>query len=154
MYLPAPLCLALKAATGGAIGKATAPRLLVVSTPAPAASSCEAEYIGLFEAARDTVWLLGLLCELGYCPGLKPTKVYQDNQGSIIWGQGGLRNVRQIQLKYNYSQYLIKNMEIELEYIPSTENPADGLTKPLTGTRLSFMLQRLIIKEYQSARKC
>ena len=100
------------------------------------------------------MWLRGLLCELGYCPGLKPTKVYQDNQGSIIWGQGGLRNVRHIQLKYNYSQYLIKNMEIELEYIPSTENPADGLTKPLTGTRLSFMVQRFKIKEYQIEREC
>jgi hypothetical protein len=31
----------------------------------PSVSSCEAEYVSMFEAGRDAVWIRSLLCELG-----------------------------------------------------------------------------------------
>ena len=99
----------------------------------PSVSSCEAEYIALFEAGRDAVWIRNLLCELGECPDALPTTVWHDNQGSIAWAEGGMRRVKHVQLKYHYTQHLIKTMQIKVEYVPSQENKADGLTKALVG---------------------
>jgi hypothetical protein len=73
----------------------------------PSGSSCEAEYVLLFEAGRDAVWIRSLMCELGLFPGSKPTQILHDNQGSIAWAEGGLRNEKHVELKYHHSQYLI-----------------------------------------------
>jgi ribosomal protein S24E len=59
----------------------------------PAVSSCEAEYAALLKAGRDAVWIRGLYCEVGQCPGKVPTLIYDDNQGSISLAEGGLRKV-------------------------------------------------------------
>ena len=45
-----------------------------------AVSSCEAEYMALFEGSKDIVWLRNLLCEFGMCQGHIPTLLYSDNQ--------------------------------------------------------------------------
>jgi hypothetical protein len=50
-----------------------------------AVSSCEAEYMALFEGSKDIVWLRNLLCEFGICQGPTGTTMYHDNQGSIAW---------------------------------------------------------------------
>lgn len=102
----------------------------------PSVSSCEAEYIALFEAGRDAVWIRNLLCELGECPDAGPTTVLHDNQGSIAWAEGGMRRVKHVELKYHYTQHLIKTRQIRVEYVASEDNKADGLTKALVG--LSF----------------
>jgi hypothetical protein len=54
-----------------------------------AVSSCEAEYMALFEGSKDILWLRNLLCEFGICQGQIPTTMYHDNQGSIAWANEG-----------------------------------------------------------------
>jgi hypothetical protein len=75
----------------------------------PAVSSCEAEYAALFKAGRDAVWIRGLLCEVGQCPGKVPTLNYHDNQVSISWAEGGLRKVKHVELKNHFTQHLIQS---------------------------------------------
>ncbi len=99
---------------------------------APSMSSCEAEYVALSEGSRETVWMRELLCELGACPGRQPTLILHDNQGSISWAEGGLRRVKHVELKYHYTQSLIDSGQIRLQYVSSSANAADGLTKALT----------------------
>ena len=41
-----------------------------------AVSSCEAEYMALFEGSKDIVWLRNLLCEFGMCQGHIPTLMF------------------------------------------------------------------------------
>ena len=67
-----------------------------------AVSSCEAEYMALFEGAKDTVWLRNLLCEFDYCQGHNPTPIFHDNQGSITWSrEDNFRKVKHIDLRYH-----------------------------------------------------
>ena len=59
-------------------------------------STCEAEYMALFEVAKDV--LRNAVCELGFCPGAQKT-VSHDNQISISWTENpGLRKVKHIEL--------------------------------------------------------
>ena len=111
----------------------------------PSVSSCEAEYIALFEAGRDAVWIRSLLCELGMCAGKIPTRILHDNQGSISWAQGGLRKVKHVELKYHHTQYLIETEQIQVEYVESSMNAADVMTKALCGKSFQKALEMLSI---------
>jgi hypothetical protein len=88
----------------------------------PSVYSCEAEYIALIEAGRDAVWMRSLLCELDMCPGTVPIEVLHDNQGSIEWAQGGLRQVKHVELKYHHTQYLIESRKIRISYMESVND--------------------------------
>jgi hypothetical protein len=104
--------------------------------PSVALSSCEAEYMALFEGAKDTTWLRNLLCEFGYCQGVEATRVLHDNQGSISWSRDdNLRNVKHIDLRYKYTHKLIQAGQVDVKYVPSAENVADCLAKPFAGMR-------------------
>jgi Reverse transcriptase (RNA-dependent DNA polymerase) len=109
----------------------------------PSVSSCEAEYIALFEAGRDAVWMRSLLCELDMCPGKAPTTILHDNQGSIAWAQGGLRKIKHVELKYHHTQYLIESEQIRIEYVESSKNAADVMTKALCGPSFQQALNML-----------
>ena len=103
-----------------------------------AASSCEAEYMALFESAKDAIWLRNLLCEFGFCPGPDPTTIFHDNQGSIVWAkEDSLRKVKHVALRYHFTHNLINAGQIELMYVESKSNRADSLTKPLSGIQFS-----------------
>jgi hypothetical protein len=103
---------------------------------AVAASSCEAEYMALFDSAKDTVWLRNLLCEFGHCPGMEPTVIHHDNQGSIAWATSDTtRRAKHIALRYHFTHDLIQNGLIRLQYVASGSNKADCLTKPLGGSQ-------------------
>jgi hypothetical protein len=68
-----------------------------------AASNCEAEYMALFESAKDTVWLRNLLCEFR-----APTTIFHDNQGSIVWAkEDSLRKDKHVALRYHFTHNLI-----------------------------------------------
>jgi hypothetical protein len=49
----------------------------------PSVASCDAEYVSLFEAGRDAVWIWSLLCELGLFPGSIPTQIQSQRQSNI-----------------------------------------------------------------------
>jgi hypothetical protein len=111
----------------------------------PSVSSCEAEYIALFEAGRDAVWITSLLCELDMCPGTVPTEILHDNQGSNAWAQGGLRKVKHVELKYHHTQHLIDSSQIRIAYVESAMNAADVMTKALSGQSFQRALEILSI---------
>ncbi len=102
-------------------------------------SSCEAKYVALSEGSRATVWMRELLCELAACPGKEPTIILHDNQRSISWAEGGLRRVKHVELKYHYTQCLIESGQVRMQYVSSSRNAADGLTKALTGAHFTNM---------------
>jgi hypothetical protein len=111
----------------------------------PSVSGCEAEYVSLFEAGRDAVWIRSLMCELGLCPGSILTKLLHDNQGSIAWAEGGIRKFKHVELKSHHSQYLISTGQIKISYVASALNAADCMTKALTWTFFQKSLQFLNI---------
>jgi hypothetical protein len=79
-----------------------------------AVSSCEAEYVALFEASNDAAWLRNLLREFELCQGMKPTILYHDSQGSISWArEGGIRKVKHVGLRHHFTHKLIEAETID-----------------------------------------
>jgi len=94
-------------------------------------SSTEAEYVALFHAATEVVYLRRLLEELGFPQ--QPTIMFQDNQSTILWGLGqhNHKRTKHIKVKYHYTQMLLQEGVIELDYLPTEIMRADLQTKPL-----------------------
>jgi hypothetical protein len=66
-------------------------------------------------------------------PQHEPTKVYEDNQGCIQLSKNAIQNKRSkhIEVKYFYIRDQVKDDKVILEYIPTAEQTADILTKPI-----------------------
>jgi hypothetical protein len=96
-----------------------------------ALSSCEAEYMAMTQAAKEAIWLLRLVHEIG----LPQTQItlYCDNQGAIALAHNPEHHVRtkHIDIAHHYIRDVVKNNIIKLVYIATEEQVADGLTKAL-----------------------
>ncbi|CAI7775896.1 unnamed protein product [Closterium sp. NIES-53] len=62
-----------------------------------------------------------------------PTVLNVDNQSAILVAEGlGLKgNLKHMERRYAWLQQMVKRKKIALEYIPTSEQPADFLTKAL-----------------------
>ena len=99
-------------------------------------SSTESEVAALYMATSEAVWIRKLLAHLGYLQK-EPTTMAEDNQGAIKWANGDDRSgrLKHVDLKFLFIRERILADEIKLTYIKSQDNPADILTKPLTGSK-------------------
>ena len=100
--------------------------------PTVATSSTEAEYMALYSATQEAVWLRRLLSDMGCARGLATT-IYEDNQGCIALARNPVFHARtkHIDIKYHFLREKVEEGDIELEYRPTDEMVADGLTKAL-----------------------
>jgi hypothetical protein len=97
-----------------------------------ASSTVEAEYVAVSEAARETVWLRGLLGELGI--SLKDaTPLWCDNQGAIRLARnpGTHRRTKHIDIRWHLIRELVADGVVRLGYVPTASQVADILTKAL-----------------------
>lgn len=115
-----------------------------------ALSSTEAEYMALSDCSRQAVWIRTLLTELGIT--LKATPVYGDNQGSIFIASNPVQESRtkHIDIRYHYIRECTEKKEVELMFIPGTENPADMFTKNL-GRILFYKFRSQLGLEFKSS---
>jgi hypothetical protein len=110
----------------------------------PALSSTEAEYIALSRAAQEAIWLRKLLEELGF-PQTDATDLLGDNQGSLALAKnpGDHPHTKHIALRYHFIRFAIADGSIDLDYVPTHQMAADGLTKGLTGTKHEQFIRML-----------
>jgi hypothetical protein len=99
-------------------------------------SSTEAEVVALHNAAKLGIWLRKLISTFGY----SPTVIFADNQGCIKYYHSKDRAGRlaHIDIKYHWTREKILSKELELQYIHSTKNLSDIMTKTLGGRALSL----------------
>ena len=121
--------------------------------PTVALSTCEAEYMGQTQAAKEAIWLSRLLEQinpstptatkaliaLGSSPSqpvysLAATIIYCDNQGAVALAKNPTQHSRtkHIGIQQHFVREKVTTGEIELQYVPTAEQVADGLTKPLS----------------------
>ena len=117
--------------------------------PTVALSSCEAEYMGQTQATKEAVWLKLLLDELNApsskilssentntttSPGLYSVIIHCDNQDAIALAKNLQAHARSkhINIQWHYQREKIEDGSVELRYIPTDQQIADGLTKPLS----------------------
>ncbi|CAI7773852.1 unnamed protein product [Closterium sp. NIES-53] len=96
-------------------------------------SSTESEYIVASEAGKEARRLQFLLAEFQLLDVGTPTILNMDNQSAITAAEGlGLKgNLKHMEQRYAWLQQMVKRKKIALEYIPTSEQPADFLTKAL-----------------------
>ena len=97
-----------------------------------ALSSMESEYMAASAAAQEAIWLNRLLGELGF-KTLRPITIYEDNKAAILFldHSGNHRRSKHIDIRKYFIREAVINGEIKLEYIPTLDQLADGLTKAL-----------------------
>ena len=113
-----------------------------------ALSTCEAEFMGQTQATKEAIWLRRLLNELNMSQGKAATIICGDNQGAIALSSNPQYHSRtkhmEIQRKW---QGEIRGTEtVELRYVPTTDQIADGLTKPLARDRFEWFRKGLGIE--------
>ena len=95
-----------------------------------ATSTTEAEYIALFEATKEVVWLRRLIYSLGYpCGGA--TTIYEDNASCITLTREDAHHSRtkHLSVKFHFTRDQIVRGVICVKAVPSADNTADIFTK-------------------------
>lgn len=92
----------------------------------------EAQYISLCTAAKEVVWLRGLLDFLRAVQRA-PTVIYDNNRSTIaLVGRGQTsRRTKHIEVRFHYTRDKIADKTIQVEYCPTNKMIANGLTKAL-----------------------
>jgi hypothetical protein len=97
-----------------------------------ATSTTHAEYIGQYNAILHLQWLRTFLAETQLFRS-PVTNIMADNQSAIALSRNPEfhKRTKHFNVKFHYQRAVLNSGEINLEYIPSEEQAADGLTKPL-----------------------
>jgi hypothetical protein len=97
-----------------------------------ALSSTKAEYIATMHAAKELVWLLHLLNELGQVQK-SPMLLRIDNQSAMAVAKNPEFHDRtkHIEVHYHFLCQLVDKRALVLEYVPTNSQIADVLTKGL-----------------------
>ena len=98
-----------------------------------ATSTCEAEYIAMSLATKESLWLSRLLAELRNKDVPQAIRLGVDKNGAIEIVKNASVNQRKkhIDLQYHFVRNAYHSNQIELRHVNSKNQPADSLTKPL-----------------------
>jgi hypothetical protein len=108
-------------------------------------STAEAEYMAIADVARELMWMRQLLSELGISI-VTPSIIYSDNQPAIRISENDSDHDRtkHIDIKHHFIRDLVKNKEIKLEWISTTDQLADIFTKALGINTFMSLRDRLM----------
>jgi len=109
-----------------------------------AQSTTEAEFIAINAASKEAVYLKSLLEELGFY-NQKLFPLYTDNNGALLLSKNPRfhERTKHIAVKYYYIRDLIEKGIIDLLFISTKEQKADGLTKALDRIKFNLFLGHL-----------
>lgn len=103
-----------------------------------ALSSCEAEYVALTETCKEVTWLKQIAIALDI--NVKgPITIFTDSQSciAIIENQKFSNRTKHIDARYHYIKEEVTSGRIKLIYVPTNDNIADLMTKPLQHTKIN-----------------
>ena len=120
-------------------------------------STCEAEFVAMQEAARETVWISLLLKELGqlsYCP--HPCKIFCDNIGAISWPKDEVNaeSSKHVHVRYFYIKNCVSKDILDYVYVPSSENVTDIFTKGLNRVKTQYFTKAMGLVEIMIKGEC
>jgi hypothetical protein len=100
--------------------------------PTVSRSSTEAEYKSVANATAEIMWIQGLLQELGVFLRRAPC-LWCDNLGATYLSANPVLHARtkHIEIDFHFVRERVLNKELEIRFIPSKDQIADGFTKPL-----------------------
>jgi hypothetical protein len=105
-------------------------------------STAEAEFEVAWSCAHDVVWLRGVLFDLNF-QQTDTTVIFENNTASIKWSSDGSRRAKHIDLKVCFVHEVVSMKHNILKYLPTAEQVADILAKPLEANTLSYLHDKL-----------
>lgn len=102
-----------------------------------AVSSTEAEYVAMAYATKEAIWLMRVIRQFDE---LKSINIKCDNQSAMVVASREAFSARtkHIDVAHHFYRQHVSSGLITLEYVPSTENVADCLTKPVGKGKMIF----------------
>ena len=109
-----------------------------------ALSTCEAEYLALFNAVQEAKFIKQLYKDMK--GDELEIDIYADNQSANKLAKNPINHQRSkhIDVKYHYIRSEIQNNNVNLNYIPSKDNIADMFTKPLSKIKLREFIKPIL----------
>ena len=89
--------------------------------------------MGETQATKEAVWLRELLKGLLAQDELTATIIFGDNQGAIALARNPHFHARtkHIDIQHHYVREVVEAGKVDIQFVPTTKQVADGLTKPL-----------------------
>ena len=105
-----------------------------------ALSTTESEYMAIAETTKESLWLTGLVKELGIQQG--GVQLYFDNQSAIYLAKNQMYHARtkHIYVRFHKIRELVSSGELLLEKVHTSKNTTDILTKPVTTEKFKHCL--------------
>ncbi|GMP43231.1 hypothetical protein CsSME_00012675 [Camellia sinensis var. sinensis] len=99
-----------------------------------------AEYMAVTEAFKEAIWLHGLIEDLGIVQ--KHVKVFCDSQSAICLAKNQVHHARtkHIDVRFHFIREIVNEGDILLQKIGTADNPADMLTKVVSGIKFQHCL--------------
>ncbi|GJU01945.1 secreted RxLR effector protein 161-like protein [Tanacetum coccineum] len=114
--------------------------------PSVALSTTEAEYMALTEAAKEGIWLKGLIEDLGF-PQDQAT-VFCDSMSAICLAKDQVYHDRTKHIDVRY-HFIRSERRIKVKKIGTEDNPADVFTKPVPLSKFRHCLDLLNIDNWK-----
>ena len=110
-------------------------------------STMEAELLSLSTGASELYSLQRLFQGLDFNLGRPVTTIYCDNQQTIRLVTSEIpqltTRLKHVDIRQHWLRQEVSNGRLDIQYLPTTDMPADGLTKALSPQKFRIFVQQL-----------
>jgi hypothetical protein len=111
-------------------------------------STMEAEYMALSDASREAIARFHLYHELNI--KIPAPLIVSDNQGALAIAENptNYQRAKHIDLRYHFIRHALENGQIRIDYLPTSQQPADALTKALGPQKFRHLLDLMCLRKF------
>jgi hypothetical protein len=113
-----------------------------------AISTTESENYALAETIKEVNWLRELLTDFNILVQL-PISVFMDSQSCIkmVTNEKFSNRTKHIAVRFQFAKDHVHRGDVELSYVPTEDNIADMMTKPLAGTKIKYLRELALLQD-------